>query len=384
MAHLKKNVLIFTAYYYPSIKAGGPVQSIKNLVDNLSDYFNFYIITSDRDLGDSQPFTDIKTEEWIDVGNAKVFYVDNKHLSLMKTSKIINDTPCKVMYLNSFFSLKHSIFPLILIKLKVIKMKKTILTPRGEFSIGALAIKKRKKQLFIGISKKMKLHKSIEWHATNEKEHKEITDIFSDSSNVTIINNLTPDYSKMSYTKEILKESGNLKIIYIARIHPIKNLLQIINLLNYVDGDIEFNIYGPIEDVRYWEKCEVAIRNLKKNIHIKYCGTIQHSKVIDIYNSHHISALLTLGENFGHSISEAMIGGCPVIISDKTPWRELEKNNVGFDIPLKDEKKIIDSLQYFVDMNNTDYQKISKKAFEYSQNKSNNNIDIETYKKIFC
>jgi hypothetical protein len=42
----------------------------------------------------------------------------------------------------------------------------------------------------------------------------------------------------------------------------------------------------------------------------------------------------TLGENYGHVISEALASGCPVVISDQTPWRNLEAEGInrnGFD-----------------------------------------------------
>ena len=43
----------------------------------------------------------------------------------------------------------------------------------------------------------------------------------------------------------------------------------------------------------------------------------------------------SLNENYGHSIVEALSQGCPVLISDKTPWKQLEKFNAGADLPLK-------------------------------------------------
>lgn len=42
----------------------------------------------------------------------------------------------------------------------------------------------------------------------------------------------------------------------------------------------------------------------------------------------------TFNENYGHAIVESFVAGLPVVISDRTPWRNLEKINAGWDIPL--------------------------------------------------
>ena len=75
----------------------------------------------------------------------------------------------------------------------------------------------------------------------------------------------------------------------------------------------------------YWEKCQRIIDDLPENIQVKYNGTIGHEKVVREMASHDLFFLPTLGENFGHVIFEALAAGCPILISDQTPWRNLEK-----------------------------------------------------------
>lgn len=86
----------------------------------------------------------------------------------------------------------------------------------------------------------------------------------------------------------------------------------------------------------------------------------------------------TLGENYGHVISEALVSGCPVIISTETPWNDLSKKRVGWDIPLNDKKKYIEIINKCVKMNQEDFQEMSIKAFEYAKNSSalQYNIDL--------
>lgn len=380
---MKKKVLILASYYEPSVKAGGPVQSLKNLVDNLSNKLDFYIVAGDRDWGEDKPFPNVETNKWMSVGKAKVFYTDRTKLTWKKISDIINSVDYDVMYLNSFFSYKFSIIPILLKKIKRIPQKPIVLAPRGEFSPGALGFKSWKKKIYIKITKALRLYKNIIWHATAENEREHIEAIFGEDANIRIASNLTTNYMALGYEKTIKKEKGELKIVFISRIHPKKNIKKALEFLKCIDGKIDFNIYGPIVDRVYWEDCKRKIEDLPPNIKVSYKGTVAHDKVIDIFKQHHVFLFPTLGENFGHVISEALIGGCPVIISDQTPWRNLEQKQVGWDISLSDENRFIDVIQCCVNLSNKQYNILSKNAFEYGKKLSNSIDDINQAFRLF-
>ena len=109
----KKNVLIFAATYLPGVKGGGPIKSIKNIVENLNNEYNFYIVTSDRDLGDSKPYKNIEVNKWIKNENSIVMYVSQDWYSMKNIKRIISEINWDCIYLNSFFGYKFSILPLI-------------------------------------------------------------------------------------------------------------------------------------------------------------------------------------------------------------------------------------------------------------------------------
>lgn len=217
------------------------------------------------------------------------------------------------------------------------------------------------------------LYKNVTWIASSENEKKDILKVFKDEKNIKIASDLTSDYSKVKYEKNILKKPGQLNIVFISRIHPMKNLIFAIQLLEKIKGNIIFDIYGPIEDLDYWKSCEIEINNLPKNIYVNYKGMLEHNSVIKTFREYHLFLLPSLGENFGHVIPEALIAGCPVIISDQTPWKNLEELGIGYDLDIKDENKFIEKIQFFVDMSNEEYQKYSKNAFNYAKNNSNIN-----------
>ena len=56
----KNKIIVFIDWYLPAYKAGGAITSVLNMVDLLYNHIDFYIITGDRDLNDSEPFSNIK------------------------------------------------------------------------------------------------------------------------------------------------------------------------------------------------------------------------------------------------------------------------------------------------------------------------------------
>ncbi|MBD7984582.1 glycosyltransferase [Sporosarcina sp. Sa2YVA2] len=380
---MKNKVLILTGYYYPSIKAGGPVRSIINLVENLSNEFDFYIITSDRDLGDCKPYSNIEVDKWISVNHAKVYYTDPTKLKMSKLLSILKEKDYNVIYLNSFFSFKLSILPLFFVRMQLLKPKKIILAPRGQFSNGALGLKSIKKNAFIRLARFFRLHKNVIWHSTNILEKENIIKNYNSKIDTVIANNLTRNYKELNFEKQLTKTKGSLKIVYISRIHPMKNLLQALNVLMNSNDNITFNIFGPIEDSSYWDECLTVIKVLPKNITVNYNGIINNDEVNKVLKSNHVFFLLTLGENFGHAISEALLGGCPVIISDQTPWRNLNSENVGWDLSLENNEEISEKIDFFVQLSQLEYNKMSELAFLYGQKESNQEKDIVSYKRLF-
>ncbi len=81
---------------------------------------------------------------------------------------------------------------------------------------------------------------------------------------------------------------------------------------------------------------------------------------------YHFFLLPTLGENFGHVFLEALAAGCPLIISDRTPWLNLEEKQIGWDLPLEKPEKWNEVINYCIALGGEDYTKMSGSAREFS------------------
>ena len=74
-----KAIAIFLGGYLPAKKYGGPVTSISNLVENMGDEWDFYIISNDHEFNENRRLPGIQ-EGWNHVGKAKVLYIsENKY-----------------------------------------------------------------------------------------------------------------------------------------------------------------------------------------------------------------------------------------------------------------------------------------------------------------
>lgn len=380
----KMKILTFIDWYLPGYKAGGPIRTLANLVERIGDEFQFKIVTADRDFKDDIAYQGITVDGWNRVGKAEVFYISPKRQSLKRFKKICCSIECDVIYLNSFFSPHFTIKPLLLRKMRIIPDRPLIVAPRGEFSPGALALKWLKKRIYILFAKALGLYHGVIWQASSENEEADIRRWFG--NHILVI--IAPDLSQRIYVANYKsvhrkKTKGCLKIIFLSRISRMKNLDGALKMLKDLKGIVQFNIYGPLGDNRYWAKCQNIMSSLPRNVECQYRGVVQHNQVISVMMENDLFFLPTLGENFGHVILEAFFAGCPVLLSNQTPWRNLEKKGIGWDLPLDQPKHFQTVLTKCLEMDQDEYSKWSKRARRYGVKISKNYKVLEKNRQLF-
>jgi glycosyltransferase involved in cell wall biosynthesis len=77
---------------------------------------------------------------------------------------------------------------------------------------------------------------------------------------------------------------------------------------------------------------------------VRYCGAVDHSEVLRILGTYDLFFLPTRGESFGHVITESLTAGTSVLIADNTPCCHLERDGVGWDLPLDDEQQFANKI----------------------------------------
>ena len=77
--------------------------------------------------------------------------------------------------------------------------------------------------------------------------------------------------------------------------------------------------------------------------------------------------LPTQGENFGHAIFEAFAAGLPVIISDQTPWKDLQNQQIGWDLPLDQPAAFAEAIAQAAMMSQEQYGRWSAQAQAFAR-----------------
>lgn len=357
-------VLILLNYYLPGYKAGGPVRTIQNLVEYLHRNIDFWIVTRDRDVGDSHAYPDVVVDAWNNNGKARVYYGSSQVFNLSSIRRHVTEVAPDIVYLNSFFSGVTVRF-LLLRKLGLIPRIPVILASRGELGHGALQLKTFKKRTYMLIAAATKLYSGVTWQATSQDE---IGDIRRFERNATV--HLAPNLPsrRTDSTSQVVsrpKQPGHARFIFLSRISPKKNLPFALELLRNVEGNIELDIVGPAR-AAYWDQCRQLIQNMPAHVKINYTGSLPHDQVPEALGRAHFFFLPTLHENFGHAIFEALSAGLPIIVSDQTPWQELTVKGIGWDLPLNSRELWQKVLQECVDMPAARYDRLSRAARHFT------------------
>lgn len=377
---VRPRLLIFNDFFYPAYKAGGPIQSLVNLIIHLNEYYEISVITSAYDLHATKPMEKIGVEEWNTIilpGSSKsirVWYADI-HKGVKSTiQNAMKDFKPDVVYINGMFSYRFVMLPLFLIK-----NIKVVICPRGMIQEGALSGKYLKKKIYLSVLRWSGLINKVWWHATTEVEAADVKKLFGNDSKIVVAGNIP----RMPVTDMLFaeKKAGQLRLVYLSLITAKKNLLQAIESINSSKEGISLHIYGPVKDLSYWEKCEQAMK--RSGGRIVYKGPVVPELVQATFSSYDAGLFLTKAENFGHALYESLSAGRPIITSFFTPWDNLEAKKAGWNVDIDNIQNIVSTLEKVADMDTAAFNDFCNGAHRLANDYFYEGFDIADYKKLF-
>ncbi|ADV68598.1 glycosyltransferase [Deinococcus maricopensis] len=326
--------------YLPGRLAGGPVTTLANMTAALSGELDFLVITRNKDI-DGQVYADLTPNTLIQTPHSHNLYLDDAHFTAAHIVQRALDLGAQYLYLNSFFS--PTVIRLLLYLRRTRPPLKVVLAPRGEFSPGALQLKRAKKQLYLTFFRRLRLDRVVD--VFQASAFLEECDIRRQLGPVHV--QIAPDIpDAVDDTRAPRFTRGAVpRLVFLSRITPMKNLLYLLKLLAQWPTPLALDVYGPLEDRAYWEACRAAMRHLPEHVQVTYRGVVDHAEVHTVFGQYDGFLFPTQGENFGHVILEALGAGCPVVLSDQTPWQDLDAEGVGWVCDLHHPEQFLRALE---------------------------------------
>jgi glycosyltransferase involved in cell wall biosynthesis len=370
-------ILVFTDWFYPGSQAGGPIQSLISFMKNSSD--TFYVVTRNTDLNSTIPYSTVQSDSW-QVSfqeNIQVYYLNENSLTEDFILKIYSEVNPERVYLNSMWSPKFTLLPM-----KVFRRNKfssnVVLAPRGMLKPAAFKQKGFKKKLFLLYAKFNKLYANITWHATSAVEKNEILQHFP---NATI--RIAPNISNATVSDQAKEVSSPFKILTVGRISPEKGYYEALDAIRNwkPNKPVHWDIVGLSENAELVQAIQ-SLSTESTSIQIVIHGHKNQDELKSFYENAHLFFLPTRGENYGHAIAEALSSGIPVVISDQTPWKNLEQEFAGKSSSLNP-IEIAESLNFFLNRSKADYLIWSAGALNYASQNVNSPETLAMNRALF-
>lgn len=374
-------VLAFIDWYKPYFKAGGPVRSMVNLVEHLDERVQFHIVTGDRDYTATTNEAQVPTDQWTaaDAGEA-VYHASPAQRSVAVWKRLIHQEEWDVVYINGLFSFWSTIVPL-----WVLRGSRTrrIVAVRGMLAAGPMQQSRTKKRVFLRVMKLLGCFKGVEFQATNAEEVADIQRWIGKDVRIHLVQNLARKAADRS-PLPVQKRPGELRLISLARIAEEKNTLFAIERLTRLKGRIRFELYGTIYDQDYWAECQRAIAQLPSGVVVEWRGQLPNDQVAAALSDAHFLYMPSVGENFGHTMLEGLTAGRPMIISDRTPWKNLERDHAGWDLPLEDPERFTSTLQRVTDLDQAAFDQLVQGAYALGTRYLNDPAPVERSFRMFA
>lgn len=373
---MKESIFIYIYGYLPGTEYGGPVTSIYNFTEHFGDEYDIRIVCSNHDANSKTKYTTIH-DGWNKVGKASVMYLNENEYKETVFTSLMKPHRVKMVYLTGVFSyfLNHA-------AIKAAKQCNipVVIATRGEICKNILSMKQYKKKPYLFIMKLLGEFDNVFFQATSHEEIEQLRKYLDiEDSRIYLLPNI---HGKIPNNIQVGKSVGHARMLYVSRIHPKKNYLDVLKAAHSVKGHLELDVYGPIEDQSYWKSCCSEIATLPDNVTVEYRGPLNTDEAKKIYCGYHAFTFPTLTENYGHVIVESMLAQCPIILSKgTTPWDDIHGHG-GIVCELHDIRALSTALQNIIDTDQNEFNLIREQLRKYTEEKLKMQQIIENYSKM--
>lgn len=378
MVKNKPTILVITGGYFPGVDFGGIATSRFNFSQALGDDYDIRIVTRNHDYKTNIPYDNIK-DDWNEYGKGKVLYLPDNEFCEERFSKIIEQTKPIVVYLSGTIT-SYFYFNKGAIRAAKKMGVPILLTPDGDVCTNAMRLKSLKKNAAAFFCRMVGTFKDIWFQSTSNDEAKNLVKYLGvKKDRISLLSNLPCMFSAR---EDYIKSKDRLRVVFFSRIHPKKNLHYALEIISKLGMPVEFDIYGSLENKEYWNECQKIIATLNSNIQVTYKGRLDADEARVVAKDYDVFFFPTLSENYGYVIEEALICGCPVIISrGTTPWDDAH-GVAGFVGDLSNPESFVEELEKIAEMGQDEYKSYTANIDNYIKEKLSYEKLVSGYKAL--
>ena len=377
-----KSILIFTDWYVPGYKAGGPIQSVYNLANVLSRKHIVRVVCSDRDLNSTDAYAGITCNVWIELAEQHyVMYLNREGSSFKNIKQIVKLNQNNILYINGLYSLKFSLFPALLAS--YYNIKKCFISVRGMLHQSALSVKPIKKQVFLAFARGFGLYSKSVLLASGTRETEEIRRALG-KVQIRLAPNIPMLPDSISNPERQNKcKPDETSFLFLGRIAPEKNPVSVLQALKIAETPCYVTFCGTAAEGPYFSEFQKEMSELPPFVVVKYIQDLPHEQIPSLLVEHDVMILPSLGENFGHAIFESFVHAVPVIIGNNTPWAGIHEHHAGIETNPMDVTAIAEAIRRFAEMGGSEYSQWSAGARKMAMQYFEANNFEELYTKLF-
>ncbi|MBT3612626.1 MAG: glycosyltransferase [Flavobacteriales bacterium] len=385
------NICVVSHSFFPATCYGGPIFSTYELCKKLTDLgFNIYVSTTNAN---SRNRLDVVTNKFIEIHkNLHVCYYFEQiywYFSFALIFGLWKDIKrSELIYIQYIF---HYTVPLALFYSWILN-KRVVICPRASLSPWGINWKGKISNLFkrSWISLFIRPFVSnVKWQGCSFIEIKDIKSFFykadcyelSDGINTSLFSS----ERSLNYIDVIKKYTDRdfdrvTDIVFsMGRLHKIKgfdNLIRSFSLVLKSKPDVKLLIAGSDDNYKSFLLQEIKRLELLDSVFL--IGHLDDIEKREVLSNSSVFTLCSHVESFGIVVLEALASGLPVVVSNKTIWKDLERNKCGIFVS-NQESVFAEALLSALD---TDYN--PSDCVNYVKFKYDIDIVCNNFIKYFC
>ena len=178
---MKPKILIYTDWFPPAFKAGGPIQSIYQLTQLLKEEYEIYVLSTTEDLNEDIEDQLSLKNQFVLFDGIQVIYLDSFHRSLTHIKRLSDAIQPQFVFFNGLFNKYFSKY--LLYHFSRNPNVSSIISLRGMLKSSALEQKERKKKIYIRILRWLISSKNVTFHCTSKDEESDLIKNFGEKQN---------------------------------------------------------------------------------------------------------------------------------------------------------------------------------------------------------